>query len=122
MKPEIKTANDLLDSLNGLAHRQWTEGEVEQAVAHAAAALPRSAREALVSLALEKLRSNPERAPLVLATFAIILLKSYDGTPLTLSEWKELRDLVRDCADELDMDIVTYVMSLVMEYRAMEDD
>jgi hypothetical protein len=122
MKPEIKAANDLLDALNALAHRPWTEHEVVKAVDHALAPLPPSAREAMVSLSLQKLRSDPERAPIVIATFALALSKSYDGTPLTLSEWKELRDLVRDCADELDMDIVTYVMSLVMEYRAMEED
>jgi len=48
-----------------------------------------------------------------------VLLKQYDGTPLTLSEWRELRDLVSDCADELDMEIVTYAMSLIMDYGAL---
>jgi len=51
--------------------------------------------------------------------FSSVLLKQYDGTPLTLSEWRELRDLVSDCADELDMEIVTYVMSLIMDYGAL---
>jgi len=30
-----------------------------------------------------------------------------------------LRDLVSDCADELDMDNVTYAMSLIMDYGAL---
>jgi len=75
--------------------------------------------EILIGLADEKLKANPSRGPLVIATFAGVLLRQYDETPLTLSEWRELRDMVSDCADELDMEIVTYAMSLIMDYGAL---
>ena len=119
MKPEIKTVNDLLDALNVLSTRAWTPKELSKAIEQALSSLPRSVIEIMIGLAAEELRSNPLRGPLVIATFSSVLLQQYDGTPLTLSEWRELRDLVSDCADELDMEIVTYAMSLVMDYGAL---
>jgi hypothetical protein len=119
MKPEIKAMNDLLDALSGLAARDWTAQEISKALGRALPAIPRPAIEILIGLTEEKFRSNPSRGPLVIATFAGVLLRQYDGTPLTLSEWRELRDLVSDCADELDMDTVTYAMSLIMDYGAL---
>jgi len=119
MKPEIKAMNDLLDALSDLAARGWTAPEISQSLERALPAVPRSTIEILIGLTEAKLRSNPSRGPLVIATFAGVLLRQYDGTPLTLSEWRELRDLVSDCADELDMDTVTYAMSLIMDYGAL---
>ncbi len=119
MKPEVKAMNDLLDALSELAARDWTAREISKALERALPAIPRSTIEILIGLTEEKLRGNPSRGPLVIATFAGVLLRHYDGTPLTLSEWRELRDLVSDCADELDMDTITYAMSLIMDYGAL---
>jgi len=119
MKPEVKAMNDLLDALSELAARGWTTREISKALERALPAIPRPTREILIGLTDEKLRENPSRGPLVIATFAGVLLRQYDATPLTLSEWREIRDLVSDCADELDMDIVAYAMSLIMDYGAL---
>jgi len=119
MKPEVRAINSLLDSLSALAGRAWTEKDLSLAIDRWLPMLPRSAREALTGLSVGKLKTDPARMPLAIATFASVLLKEYDGTPLTLAEWKELRDLVSDCADELDMDNVTYAMSLIMDYGAL---
>jgi len=119
MKPEVKAMNDLFDALSNLAARSWTTRELSNALERALPTMPRSATELLIGLADEKLKVNPSRGPLVIATFAGVLLKQYDETPLTLSEWRELRDLVSDCADELDIEIVTYAMSLIMDYGAL---
>jgi len=119
MKPEVKAMNDLFDALSNLAARSWTTRELSNALERALPTMPRSATELLIGLADEKLKVNPSRGPLVIATFAGVLLKQYDDTPLTLSEWRELRDLVSDCADELDIEIVTYAMSLIMDYGAL---
>ncbi len=119
MKPELKAINDLFDALSGLAVRDWTTQELSHALEKALPTIPRSAMELLIGLADEKLKANPSRGPLVIATFAGVLLRQYDETPLTLSEWRELRDMVSDCADELDMEIVTYAMSLIMDYGAL---
>ncbi len=119
MKPEVKAMNDLLDALSELAARGWTAREISNALERALPAIPRPTIEILIGLTDEKLRANPSRGPLVIATFAGVLLRQYDETPLTLSEWREIRDLVSDCADELDMDIVAYAMSLIMDYGAL---
>jgi hypothetical protein len=119
MKPEIKAMNDLFDALSALAARGWTTQELSNALERALPTIPRSAMELLIGLADEKLKANPSRGPLVIATYAGVLLRQYDETPLTLSEWRELRDMVSDCADELDMEIVTYAMSLIMDYGAL---
>lgn len=119
MKPEVKAMNDLLDALSELAARGWTAREISNALERALPAIPRPTIEILIGLTDEKLRANPSRGPLVIATFAGVLLRQYDETPLTLSEWREIRDLVSDCADELDMNIVAYAMSLIMDYGAL---
>jgi hypothetical protein len=119
MKPEVKAMNDLLDALSELAARGWTAREISNALERALPAIPRPTIEILIGLTDGKLRANPSRGPLVIATFAGVLLRQYDETPLTLSEWREIRDLVSDCADELDMDIVAYAMSLIMDYGAL---
>jgi hypothetical protein len=119
MKPEVKAMNELFDALSGLAARGWSAKELSNALERALPTIPRSAMEVLIGLADEKLKANPSRGPLVIATFAGVLLGQYDETPLTLSEWHELRDLVSDCADELDMEIVTYAMSLIVDYGAL---
>lgn len=119
MKPEVRAINSLLDSLNALAQGTGTEKDLSHAIDTRLSMLPHSTREALTGLAVEKLKTDPARMPLAIATFAGVLLQEYDGTPLTLTEWRELRDLISDCADELDMNNVTYAMSLIMDYGAL---
>lgn len=124
MKPEIKAMNDLLDALTGLVGSLGTSHEsairdIERAIERALPGFPRQSTELLTGLADEKLQREPSRGAFVIAAFVGILLQQYEGTPLTLSEWRQLRDLISDCADELDMDVVTYAMSLIMDYGAL---
>ncbi|MDH7484374.1 MAG: hypothetical protein QHH01_07085 [Spirochaetales bacterium] len=118
MKPEQKAVNELLGQLAKLASREWEADEIAHCLDRALPAIPHSVRQALTGIAIQKFEENTGRAPSIIASFASILLGDYDETPLTLSEWREIRDLVADGADELDMDIVTYAMSLVMDYGA----
>lgn len=111
--------NDLLDTLTKSSSHDWRAKDISNALERALPGMPRQGIELLIGLTEGKLKADPSRGPLVIATFAGVLLGQYDGTPLTLSEWRELRDLVSDCSDELDMNIVTYVMSLVMDYGAL---
>jgi len=124
MKPEIKAMNDLLDALTELAgslatsHGSTIRG-IEKAIDRALPGFPRQSVEILTGYADEMLRVDASRGALVIASFVGILRQQYDGTPLTLSEWRQLRDLISDCADELEMDVVTYAMSLIMDYGAL---
>jgi len=119
MKPEIKAMNDLFDSLSRLALYNPRAIELSKALSRALPGFPRSVIEILTGIADKKLTEDPTRGPLIVATYVGVLLQSYDETPLTIAEWRELRDLVADCADELDMDVVAYAMSLVVEYGAL---
>lgn len=48
-----------------------------------------------------------------------IFLQDYDASPLSDDEWKELRDMLSADAGELDMEVLTYAMALVMEHKAL---
>jgi hypothetical protein len=124
MKPEVRAINTLFAKLTSVAEHRETGGEVdardiETALEHALGGFPRQVIEILTGFTQNRFESDAIRAPLLVSTYVGILLQQYDGTPLTLSEWHELRDLVSDCADELDMDIIAYAMSLLMDNGAL---
>jgi len=124
MKPEVRAMNNLFERLTSIAEHRETIGEVdarqiESALERALTSFPRQVIEILTGIAQNRFESDAIRAPLLISTYVGILLRQYDGTPLTLSEWHELRDLVSDNADELDMDIVAYAMSLLMDNGAL---
>jgi hypothetical protein len=73
--------------------------------------------EGLVDAAFADLRSMERQADWLIALGGV-LYRDYDGTPISLEGWEAIRDLVNDFAGELDMDVVSYAMSLAMERGA----
>ncbi|HWR12444.1 MAG TPA: hypothetical protein VN445_11515 [Rectinemataceae bacterium] len=121
MKPSEKTRSDLLRSL----------AEADKLPASARAALygscvdryfgflPQASREEIFSSFEIKRQADAAHASDWLVAMAGIFLQDYDGSPLIDSEWKELRDMLSVDSGELDMDVLTYAMGLVMEHKAL---
>ena len=121
MKPSEKMRSDLLRSL---AEAEKAQEKARPALLKASVEryfgyLPPSTREA-ISLSFEnKRRENTERASEWLAIMGGIFLKDYDDSPLSVDEWRELRDILSMDAGELDMDLLSYAMTLVVEHKAL---
>lgn len=48
-----------------------------------------------------------------------ILLMDYDGTPFSREEWSEIKELLTLDAGEIDMEVLSYALSQVMEHGAL---
>jgi hypothetical protein len=78
---------------------------------------------ALFSSYLERRRApDPEaavRATAWLSGVGSILLLDYDGTPFTKSDWEDIREAVVLEEGDLDLELLEYAMSLVLEHGAL---
>lgn len=70
----------------------------------------------------ERLAADHERFAQTLADIVDLLWMQYDDAadPLETEEWRLLRDLVDQYAAELDMPLIEYVMTRVVDHRALE--
>ncbi len=121
MKPSQKALSDLSRSLDeaGNAPTQARASLNKADIDHFLGFLPLSLRDEIGLAFEEKRKTDPERAKLWLIATASIFLKEYDGSPLAHDDWEELRDMVAEFSGELDMDLITYVMGLVVENGAL---
>jgi hypothetical protein len=74
---------------------------------------------ALFSSYQERRRASADKAAAWLAGVGSILMMDYDGTPLEKADWAELRDAVSLEEEELDIELLEYVMSLVVDHGAL---
>lgn len=81
--------------------------------------VPEASREAILDSFLSRLQSDRDAAVAWLGTLCGIFLQDYDGSALGLEDWEELRDIVNEGAGEIDIDLLTYVMSLVVDHGAL---
>lgn len=118
MKPSEKTLSDLARTLES---HSGTSGDAQSAslVERYLGFLPPSTREEVLIAYREKRLTDPERADIWLMTVTSVFLQEYDGTALSIGEWRELRDIVSAEAGVLHMDVVSYALGLVMEYKAL---
>ena len=77
------------------------------------------AKAALFMTFVETWESSPERATAWLAGVGSILLMDYDGTVFSPAEWRDIRDSLAAAQNELDMDLLSYALSLVVEHGAL---
>ena len=121
MKPSEKARSDLLRSLAeaeklpGNARAAHFRSSIERSLAF----LPPATREALAFSFDEKRRVDEGKAIEWLVAVTGIFLKDYEDSPLSADEWRELRDILSSDAGELDMDILSYAMTLVVEHKAL---
>lgn len=67
----------------------------------------------------ERMAADPEAAAQWLGAVGSIILMDYDGTPLSRKDWAGLREAFEAGSEELDLDLLTYAMSLVLEHGAL---
>lgn len=111
MRPSEKLKEDILKS----ARSSNPDRCVDQNLAF----LPEEPRAMLRELFQQRFAADPETAAEWLGTLATIFLQDYDETPLTLEDWQAVRDIVSLGAEVMDLDLVSYVMNLVMEHKAL---
>jgi hypothetical protein len=121
MKPSQKALNDLIRSLDSAdkAPAQARTSLYKADIEHFLGFLPLSLRDEIGLAFEEKRKADSEQAKVWLTATASIFLQDYDGSPLTREEWEQIRDLIADFSGELDMDLVSYVMGLVVENGAL---
>jgi len=86
---------------------------------HSFPTVPDEAKAALFTSFLEAWSSSPERATAWLAGVGSILLMDYDGTPFSPEEWADIRDSLSVAQNELDVDLLGYALSLVLDHGAL---
>ena len=74
---------------------------------------------ALFEAYAERRRERPVDAAAWLAGAASILMLDYDGYPFERSDWELIREAVALEEEELDMDLLEYAMSLVLDHGAL---
>ncbi len=79
----------------------------------------REAMSALFATYLERRRSRPDTAVSWLAGISSVLMMDYDGTPFDKSDWEELREAIVLEEEDLDMELLEYVMALVVDHRGI---
>jgi hypothetical protein len=77
------------------------------------------AKAALFSVFLDKWRSDKEAATAWIAGAGSVLLMDYDGTPFSKSDWAEIAEAVSLDSEKIDMALLEYVMSLVLDHGAL---
>jgi hypothetical protein len=119
MKPSEKTLADLARALESRSGSAGDDVQSASLVERHLGFLPPSTRQEILIAYREKKLADPGRADLWLLAATSVFLKEYDGTALSTGEWREIRDIVSAEAGVLHMDVVSYALGLVMEYKAL---
>jgi hypothetical protein len=121
MQPTDKFRTDL-DQAARRAAGKGEAAEIEALRAFFYRSFPKVGEEtksALFASYLEKRRDSVEAAAAWLSGVGSILLMDYDGTPFSKSDWIDIREAVVLEEDALDIDLLEYVMSLVLDHGAL---
>lgn len=121
MKPSEKTRNDLERSLAeaGKLPEGTRAAHFKACVERYFGFLPQTAREGILQSFADRQVKDAGSAVAWLLVIAGIFLQDYDGSPLSDEDWRELRDILSEASGELDMDILSYAMTLVVEHKAL---
>jgi hypothetical protein len=121
MKPSEKTRNDLERSLAeaGKLPDSARAAHFRACVERYFGFLPQTAREDIIQSFAARHAKDAGSAVGWLLVVAGIFLQDYDGSPLPDDDWRELRDILSEGSGELNMDILSYAMTLVVEHKAL---
>lgn len=62
---------------------------------------------------------DEERALAWLGGVSSLLLQDYDGTDFSAAEWADIKASVEVSAGEMDLDLLSYLMGMVLEHGAL---
>ncbi len=120
MQPTDKFRSDLGQSLRRGGSSEKAQLESLRAFfLRSFPAVSDEAKAALFAVFLEKRRSDPEAATAWLAGAGSVLLMDYDGTTFSREDWADIREAVTLDAERIDMDLLEYVMTLVLDHGAL---
>jgi hypothetical protein len=121
MQPTDKFRSDL----DQAAHRAAGRGEAAEIEAlrgffyRSFPKVGEEAKAALFATYLERRRASVPDAALWLGGVGSVLMMDYDGTPFEKADWEEIREAVVLEEEALDIDLLEYVMSLVVDHGAL---
>jgi hypothetical protein len=82
--------------------------------------IPQEALAALFVSFLEVRRKDGEERGLAwLGGVASLLLQDYDGTDFSHDEWVDIKESLLVAQEEIDMDLLSYIMALVLDHKAL---
>lgn len=81
--------------------------------------VPEESLAAFFTAFLEKWGKDEEKATAWLASVGSILLMDYDELPLSKDDWREIRDDISLSSGEADLELLSYVMTLVVDHGAI---
>lgn len=77
--------------------------------------IPSDLVDALLEGLAERLKRDRDKALTWLGAIGSILLLDYDGTALDREDWLGIKEAFADFGGEVDLDLLTYAMGLVVE-------
>ena len=122
MRPSEKIRSDLDRTFVAAIKGGPSPRAAEQArrfVAGSLGFLPEEVRAAILDSFGARAEADGAAAVAWLGVLCGIFLQDYDESPLAAADWEELRDIVNEGAGEMDIDLLTYVMSLVVDHGAL---
>lgn len=121
MQPTDKFRTDLDQAVRRAAGRGEAT-EIEAVRAFFFRSFPKVGQEAMSSLFdsyLERRRSRSDAASAWLAGVGSVLMMDYDGTPFEKADWEEIREAIVLEEENLDLELLEYVMALVVDHGAL---
>jgi hypothetical protein len=77
------------------------------------------AKAALFASYLGRRRDSVEKAAAWLAGVGSILMMDYDGTPFAKEDWEDVREAIVLEEESLDIELLEYILSLVLDHGAL---
>lgn len=82
--------------------------------------IPQEALAAFFVSFLEVRRKDGEERGLAwLGGIASLLLQDYDGTDFSRDEWVDIKESLLVAQEEIDMDLLSYIMAFVLDHKAL---
>jgi hypothetical protein len=121
MQPIDKFKTDLDQAARRAAGR-GEAAEIEALRSFFFRSFPKVGDEAKASLFasyLERRRRSADAAAAWLAGAGSVLMMDYDGTPFSKADWEDIREAVVLEEEDLDIELLEYVLTLVLDHGAL---
>jgi hypothetical protein len=119
MRETDKFRSDLERAARGRGGSRASEDSLRAFFFRSFPGVGEEAKSSLFASYLERRRESEEKAADWLACVGSVLMMDYDGAELSAADWRELRDAVALEEEDLDIALLEYVMSLVLDHGAM---
>jgi hypothetical protein len=121
----MNTSDRILSSLDSsLSRSKRQDGSydlrgLQASLERAFAGFPRDCAARIVEGFSARLDRDPGSAETWLRSIVSIFAQSYDGFAMPQEDWEWLRDTLSELSGELDLELLSYAMSLVLDQGAL---